>query len=146
MTGSPFFRLVLLLAGLVLLAIPAWRLTGRAAPAPQQPPARGTDTPVRQSVQLRFTSPLPPETIVVQALGKTVTTLRGPDGPWSVEIPLELPAEGIDLVVNATWPGQSPSNALRIQARVGDSDRLDTTLWGTPDIEDVVTVSGGGQP
>lgn len=146
MTGSPFFRLLLLAVGLVLLALPAWRLTGRPAPAPAQPEPVGGNRPVSQSVQIQFTSPLPPETIVVEALGRTVATLKGPDGPWSVKIPLVVPIEGIDLVVRATWTGPAPSNALRMQARVGTSERLDTTLWGTPNIEDVVTLSGAGAP
>lgn len=146
MTGSPLFRLLLLLAGLFVLAIPAWKLTGRTNPVPQEPVAPGPQAQARQSIHLQFTSPLPPDSIIVEALGHQVATLAGPDGPWSVELPLELPAEGIDLVVRATWPGTAPANALRIQARTDGHDRLDTTLWGEPNLEDVVTLPGGEIP
>lgn len=146
MTGSPLFRLLLLLAGLFVLAIPAWKLTGRTSPVPAEPAAPGPQVPSTQPVHLQFTSPLPPDSIIVEALGHQVASLAGPDGPWSVEIPLELPAEGLDLVVRATWSGTAPANALRVQARTGAHDLMDTTLWGDPNLEDVVTLPGGETP
>lgn len=146
MTGSPLFRLLLLLAGLVVLAIPAWKLTGRTSPVPAAPAAPEPQVPSPQPVHLQFTSPRPPDSIFVEALGHQVASLAGPDGPWSVEIPLELPAEGLDLVVRATWSGTAPANALRVQARTGAHDLMDTTLWGDPNLEDVVTLPGGESP
>jgi hypothetical protein len=53
----------------------------------------------------------------------------------------------LDLVIKATWPAHAGhTNALRIQATRGPEPLTDTTLWGDPDLADVVTLPGPTTP
>jgi len=151
MTGSPLLRLALVFAGLVLLAIPAWRLTGRETAEEKAVTVVEKKPAAAQLIQLVFASPQTPSEIVVTAHGKTVATLNFPEGPWWVEVPLSLPPEGLDLIIQATWPEKTwpdatNNNALRVQARAGLETIADTTLWGDSPIEDVVTLTGSPTP
>lgn len=146
MTGSPLLRLALVLAGLALLAIPALRLAGREpAPAPAVE-VHATKTGISRTIRLTFTSPLPPAEIIVSALGAEVAKLQPATASAAADVTVDLPPEGIDLVIKATWPEGAKTNALRVQAEVNTDSLADATLWGDPNVEDVVTLSGAPHP
>lgn len=145
MTGSPLLRILLVFAGLALIAIPAWRLTSREAPAP---PVAVEKTPgARQELTFTFSSPILPSEISVHANNTPVVSLQPETSPASATVLLPLPPEGLDLVIKATWPAHAGhTNALRIQATRGPEPLTDTTLWGDPDLADVVTLPGPPTP
>jgi len=145
MTGSPLLRILLVFAGLALIAIPAWRLTSREAPAL---PVAVEKTPVaRQELTLTFSSPILPSEISVHANNTPVVSLQPETSPASATVLLPLPPEGLDLVIRATWPAHAGhTNALRIQATRGPEPLTDTTLWGDPDLADVVTLPAPPTP
>jgi len=145
MTGSPLLRLLLVFAALALIAIPAWRLTGREAPAPA---VAGDKLPVVvHELALTFSSPILPSGISVRASNTVVATLTPETSPASATVSLPIPPEGLDLVVSATWPATAgQTNALRIQASLDSESLADTTLWGDPDVEDVITVTAPSKP
>ncbi|MFZ4683143.1 MAG: hypothetical protein ACOYMS_11615 [Terrimicrobiaceae bacterium] len=147
MTGSPLLRLFAVVAGLALLAIPAWRLTGRETSAVVQPPVAETTPDSAATVELTFTSPIPPAGITVEADGSKIANCNPRTSSTTVRVPLQLPTEGVDLVVKTTWPDSSTGpNALRVQVTVEGKSLADTTLWGSPDVEDVVTLPGASKP
>jgi hypothetical protein len=144
MTGSPLLRLLLVLAGLALLAVPAWRLTARQAPATMPVHAAEKQQPAVAEIELTFTSPIPPSLITVDADGLTIVKSRPESDVTSLRKPVRLPPGGVDLVIKATWPESAnpaaKANALRVQATLDGTTLADTTLWGDPDVEDVVTL------
>jgi len=147
MTGSPLLRLLLVLAGLGLLAIPAWQLTGRETPAAIAPPALEKNPGSVAEVQLTFTSPIPPSRITVEAEGSKLVTCDPLTSVTTANAPLRRSIDGNDLVVKASWPDSSPKdNALRVQVAVDGKSLSDTTLWGSPGIEDVITLPGAPAP
>lgn len=139
MTGSPLLRLALVLGILAVLLIPAVRLTGR-----EKEPQGDAPTPVAldagaKNVKLTFLSPITPASIKVEVDGKTVAELKAPS--METEVSLPFPKQGVDLVISAEWPQGSTENALRVQASTGAESLADTTLWGDPEVNDVVTLS-----
>ena len=147
MTGSPLLRLLLVLAGLGLLAIPAWHLTGRETPAAIAPPALENKPGSVAEVQLTFTSPIPPSRITVEAEGSKLVTCDPQTSVTTAKAPLQRAIDGNDLVVKASWPDASPKdNALRVQVAVDGNPLSDTTLWGSPNVEDVITLPGAPAP
>ena len=144
MSGSPLLRLALVLAGLALLAIPAWRLTARNVPPVPSRPATGISDLPQETLHLVFTAVSPPEEIRVQFSGTTLATLHPKVLPASAVLPLHIPPTGIDLVISAAWSGTNiapaHSHALRIQATLGSQPLTDTTLSGDSPIEDVITL------
>jgi len=151
MTGSPLLRFALVLAALALLAIPAWRLTGREAPpmASAQPGPAKAANPV-EPTEIIFTAATPPTQIEVQLLGKTILTLKptAADFPagYSASAPISLARAESDLVFRASWSGTQAMNALRVQIGSEMDTRVDTTLWGTPQVEDAIIVPGRPAP
>jgi len=149
MTGSPLLRLIFVLAGLLLLAIPAWRLATRTQPLqPDSIPASSPASPTADPIALTFTAAPGPEEIQVQISGSNVATVRSVHWPATVTLPITLPAEGIDLVISATWAQttEAPVHALRIQATRNARSLADATFWGTDSVMDVVTLNAPPQP
>ena len=142
MTGSPLLRLALVLGILAALLVPAVRLTGREKDeqkAAQAPVAAEVET---KNVKLVFLSPISPTSIKVAADGKTVAELKTP--VMEAEVSLPFPRQGVDLVISAEWPPGGAENALRVQASTGAEPLADTTLWGDPGVNDVVTQALAG--
>lgn len=149
MTGSPLLRLVFVLVGLLLLALPAWRLANRTQPSRAASiPASPPKNPASQPIALTFSAAPAPEEIQVEISGSNVVTLRPLQWPATVTLPLALPAEGIDLVISATWAQttEAPVHALRIQATRDAQPLADTTFWGGASVADVMTLTAPAQP
>jgi hypothetical protein len=145
MTGSPLFRLFAVLILLGLLGATVWTHTGsRAAPQPAAPAVRPSHT--TQHITLTFTSVTPPDIIRVESLGSPVASLAEPTNSAETSIDIEIPREGIDLVIQATWIGDQPINALRVQAEGNGQSLADVTLWGDKEIRDVVMLTGDATP
>jgi hypothetical protein len=139
MTGSPLLRLALVLGILAALLVPAVRLTGREKEPQRAAPTAAVSNAATKNVKLIFRSPITPASIKVEADGKTVAELKAP--VMEAEMPLPFPKQGVDLVISAQWPHGSTENALRVQASAGAEPLADTTLWGDPEVNDVVTLS-----
>lgn len=139
MTGSPLLRLALVLGILAALLVPAVRLTGREKEDQRAVPRPAASDAETKNVKLAFLSPIPPESIKVEVDGKSVAELKAP--VMEAEVSLPFPKQGVDLVISADWPQGSTENALRVQASTGSEPLADTTLWGDPEVNDVVTLS-----
>lgn len=140
---------MIVLIGLLVLAIPAWRLASRTQPSHADSiPVSHSPTSSADPITLTFTAAPGPEEIQVQILGSHVATVRSDHWPATVTLPIALPSEGIDLVVSATWPQttEAPIHALRIQATLNDRPLADATLWGATAVTDVVTLNAPPRP
>ena len=142
MTGSPLLRLALVLGILALLAVPAWRLTGREAPPPAPAPVTASTPSATDTTEVAFTAATAPEQLDLDVLGKTIYTVKPNPGDYSsgfvISAQIPLPAAETDLVIRAKWSGTQAMNALRLQVGSEQDYRMDTTLWGEPQIEDVI--------
>ncbi len=147
MTGSPLLRLALVLAGIVLLAIPALRLTSRATPERSAVSPTEKNTASVREVRFTFLSPTPPAEITVEAHGAQVAKLRPDATLATADVALTLPTAGIDLIIRANWTGDPEKiNPLRVQASLDGNPLTDTTLWGDSRMEDVITLPGSHNP
>lgn len=142
MTGSPLLRALLLLAALLVLALPIRRVTQtEAASAPAQTPAREAVETAHATLQklpvvLSFTRMA--EAVELRHLGKTVWLKERPSLRETVELHLPFPAEGIELAVTVRWPGEELS-ALRLQLMTPDGTELDRSAWGAATLETVLS-------
>ena len=90
------------------------------------------------TVHLTVTSTSVPFSFEISYLGKTVWKGESSESSTSKSLTIPFPPEGIDLVVQASWP-EPKETALRIEATSGDSAPITQTLWGTDHVNDVVT-------
>lgn len=139
MRPSPLFLLVLVTVGLGLIAVPLVRLTGASAasrPGPAAAPDPTATAPrIPTWLRLRFTHP--PERVSLRQDGRELAEVAMPtDNPIVASLTLSLPPEGIELLVEATWPAGTPTTALGVELEPDGYDSRATTLW-----TDTATVS-----
>lgn len=147
MTGSPLLRLIIVWVGLILIALVGWHLAGRNHSPPH--PSLPSSPPLSPDrIDFTFTSTQEPTEIQIEASGSKVATLHPNHGLATASLPLVLPAEGLDLVISATWPQttEASTRALRVQATRNAQLLADTTLWGDSSIRDVVTLAAPSRP
>lgn len=141
MTGNPILRLLLLIVALGSLGLAIGQLTApRSLATPEEPVVPIASDQI--SVVMIFDSPLTPSSVRISTSGKLLIDVVPKSG--SLEVPFTLPASrrGMDLVVEAKWPSSSAGavNALRVRLNRDDLPLQDVTLWGEPDVADVVTL------
>ncbi len=135
MRGSPLVRAGLIVVALLLLLAPLRSLTS-ARSTPSLAPA--ASSPDASTVSLTITSTSYPFQFEISHLGKTIWKGENNTSTSSKTLALNFPPEGIDLVVAASW-AQRQETAVRLQVARGDGAPLSKTLWGTEQVNDVVT-------
>jgi hypothetical protein len=135
MRGSPLFRTaVVLLALLLLLPLlrgltnPRSSATGLATPTP------AALTPVR----LTITSTSFPFRFAISQLGKIIWQGESGGSTSEKKLALPFPRDGIDLLVEASWP-EKKEGAVRLEVAPNDRQPIARTLWGTGGVDDVLT-------
>jgi hypothetical protein len=76
----------------------------------------------------------------ISALGKVIWEGESTTSSSSKILMMQFPSEGVDLVVEASWPGKKET-AIRIEAARGENAPIARTLWGTERVSDVVTLA-----
>lgn len=135
MKGSPLLRTGLVLSALLLLLPLLFALTNR----PNESPALAAAAqPQTVSLRLTITSTNVPFHFAVSHLGKIIWS--GESGALSNSKTIELlfPKEGIDLLVEASWP-QKTLGAVRLEVTPPAGAPLSQTLWGNGGVNDVLT-------
>ncbi|MGH8092119.1 MAG: hypothetical protein ACREIF_01430 [Chthoniobacterales bacterium] len=136
MKGSPLFRTALVLLALLLLVLPLRSLTNARTQATTAPPSPAAAAiPVR----LTITSTTFPFRFQISHLGKTIWKGESTTSSSSKSVTMRFPSEGVDLVVEASWP-EKKETAIRVEAVRGESAPIARTLWGTGEVNDVVTL------
>lgn len=135
MRGSPLFRTAFVILAMLLLILPLRSLTNaRARPVPISV-SSGAPSP---AVRLTITSTTVPFRFQISHLGKTIWEGESTASSSSKSVTMPFPTQGVDLVVQASWP-EKKETAIRVEAAAGDSAPITRTLWGTEQVNDVVT-------
>ena len=141
MHGSPITRTVVVVIVLLLMGIPLMRMTGKTA--------AGQGTGVRQvapeqrsisTVHLGVTFVPRAARFEVDYLGKTIWKSDVMSESATMEVPMIVPKEGVDLEYKVEWPaGTTGQTAARLSVAVGNAEATEKTLWGTGNVDDVLT-------
>ncbi len=127
-------------AGLVLLALFALILPLRSLTSMRTAPTHPTRTAAapRSHVHLTITSTSIPFRFTVSHLGKVIWEGECNESSRSKDLDLAFPREGIDLLVEATWPMEKLT-AVRLEVTRDDGAPIAQSLWGTARVNDVMT-------
>ena len=127
-------------AGLVLLALFALILPLRSLTSRRTAPARSTELAAAQRSRghLTITSTSIPFRFVISHLGKVIWEGECNENSRSKDLDLAFPREGIDLLVEATWPMEKLT-AVRLEVTRDAGEPIAQTLWGTARVDDVMT-------
>ncbi|MDD5261514.1 MAG: hypothetical protein PHD76_06650 [Methylacidiphilales bacterium] len=140
MRGSPLIRTCVVLALLLLAALPLWRLTrSHGAPVATVAPEIAANEPAKKlSVHLKFVHA--PRSFRLLYLGKTLwnPSVNGAES-FKTELGIPFPKEGIDLELKAQWPEGTPETAVRLDVQTPEGASLHKTVWGKGAIDEILT-------
>ena len=133
MRGSPLLR-----AGLVVLALLALLWPLRSLTNHNLVPARAPQTPTVVPVQVAITSTISPFRFSISHLGKVIWQGESAGRSSAREVAIRFPPEGIDLLVDASWPEKKEA-AVRVDVTLPHGAPISQTLWGNGGVDDVLT-------
>lgn len=129
MRGSPPLQLALLLLSFIALAIPLVQLTSaRAARSADHSALAVITKAVPVTVRLRYAHQ--PLTLSLTLDGKPLlpdASLKS--SPIDATTEVEIPKDGVDLQVKATWPTGTPDTALTLEVEPDGLDAQTQTRW-----------------
>jgi len=126
MRGSPLVRALVVLLGLLALLLPLRTLTSHQR---VQQPITDTQAPAAKKLHLELTSTTAPFQYEVSFLGKVIWHGEANANSAAIDVDLDFPPEGIDLVLDASWPETKPA-AVRLQVTLPDGMPIAKTVWG----------------
>ena len=136
MRGSPLLRVLLVVIALLAVLWPLRSLTTHRAESPSRP-TQSAPAP-DSNVHLVLTSTSFPFTFEVSHLGKTIWKGEATESNVAKDVKMAFPHEGIDLLVDAKWQGNK-QGAVKLDVTVDDSETMTKTLWGTGNVNGVLT-------
>jgi len=147
MTGNPLLRFAILALALCGMGFLIAGLTKRPPSEPlvstEVIPKDDPSGAEAQELVIRFDSPAVPSALIIESEGAEIAQVNASTFGEPLHVPLHIPAEGLDLVVRASWNDESSkSHALRIRINLPTDSEIDTTLWGNASIADVITIPG----
>jgi hypothetical protein len=145
MRGTPTVHLALLLALFIVLAVPLIRLTGGEAQVRTAPViVSATEVPMRLSIRC---SHAPSKLSVKHGSRDLLNEVSPTDARYETDCALPLPAEGIELSVDATWPPGTQNTALTITLEPAEHDALNQTVWADRDtLSEIIVFHWRAQP
>src|SRR5437879_2464114 len=137
MKGSPLLRALLVVIALLAVLWPLRSLTSHHAKGPPSSPR----TPaIESNVHLVLTSTTFPFTFEISHLGKTIWKGEASESSVARDVQLIFPREGIDLLIDAKWQREKQT-AVKIDLTPEGGDTITKTLWGTTEVNEVLTFS-----
>lgn len=129
MRGFPPIQLAVLVIAFAALAIPLSHLTGDPQTEPPAPaPAKKTETAVHALLRLRYAHP--PAQLSLKLGGKElITTIQ--ESPIEVDATLSDIKDGIEVLLNATWPENTPDTAITLEVEPDGLETLRETRWSS---------------
>jgi hypothetical protein len=131
MRGSPPLHLVIFGIVFAALAVPMAQLTFSRAPAVTMGRAAEVAT-TRTYIRFRFAHA--PLSASVKLDGRELVAAKfAPPSSSTVEFQsdLSIPKEGLELVVNVTWPEGTPETAFAVELEPDGLDAQSQTRWST---------------
>jgi hypothetical protein len=138
MRGSPLLRVLLVVIALLAVLWPLRSLTTHRTGRPPAPPQTAT---AQSNVRLVLTSTTVPFTFEISHLGKTIWKGEATESSVARDVQVTFPPEGIDLLIDVKWQGQKQT-AVKVDVTLEGGDTITKTLWGTTQVNDVLTFAG----
>lgn len=135
MRGSPLLRAAIVIAALLLLLIPIRRLTVARSEAE---PAAAPVVVAKKPVRLAITATAAPFRFEVSHLGRVIWRGESAASRADAEVPLVVPAEGVDLALKAEWAAGQTA-AVRLAVSVDGDAPVERTVWGDGSVDEVLT-------
>jgi hypothetical protein len=140
MHGSPLLRTIIVIIALLAAAVPLWRMTHETAAASVLPVVGSQGAEAQSKVHLAVAFAQKPASFEIDYLGKPVWR----EDPASAvtaekELSMNYPKEGVDLEYKVQWPPGTQMTAARLSVAVNDAEPVEKTLWGSGQVDDVLT-------
>jgi Tfp pilus assembly protein PilV len=126
MRGSPLVRALVVLVGLLALLLPLRTLTSHQT---VRQPSTDTQIAAAKKLHLVLTSTSAPFRYEVSFAGKVIWHGDSTTNSAESDVDLDFPAEGIDLVLDASWSETKPT-AVRLQVTPPDGVPIAKMVWG----------------
>ena len=137
MRGSPLLHALLAFVAIALLGWPVHRLTRAASVVATPIPTNAAAALAKVPVELQFTTP--PKSARIRHLGKVVWSADAPGASGDAELSLPWPKEGVDLIVEITWPDDAPLAAARVVLTDPAGEEQTRSVWGRGATSEVLT-------
>ncbi|MBE2283629.1 MAG: hypothetical protein IAE77_09265 [Prosthecobacter sp.] len=128
MRGFPPIQLALLIIAFIVLAIPLSHLTGNAQDKPLAKAGTKEEKHVKALVRLRYAHK--PATLSLKIGDQSLVTAAD-ESPIEVDANLIEPKIGIDVLLAATWPENTPDTALTVEIEPDGLDTQSQTRWSS---------------
>lgn len=146
MRGFPLVNGIVILCCLVAFAVPLATLTGdRTGGAQNQvAPAAEAATAIPTRFQLKFAHR--PSRARLSHLGREIWSTEAFAGnETSARVSLEIPTEGIDVLLEVEWPEGTPLTAVQLDLEPDGLETRSAVAWGSPRLEAVLTFVWEGE-
>ena len=140
MRGSPIFRTCVVLALLLLAALPLRHLTrARSSDTPAVASA-AVESPTSKTVLVHLKFAHAPRSVQLLHLGKPVWNSPANGGVlFNTELAIPFPREGVDLELVVQWPEGTPETAVQFNLETPDGSSMGKTIWGRGRLDEVIT-------
>jgi hypothetical protein len=136
MRGSPMARAILTVIALLTLLFPLQSLTSHQSAATLAPPEQVSTG--KKKIHLELTSTTVPFKFQITNTGEIIWSGESTSTTIAADTELKFPPEGIDLVLDVSWP-QERETAVRLALTPEGSDTTVKTVWGTMRASEVLT-------
>ena len=140
MRGFPPLHLFLLTVIFLVIGIPLYRLTSQERTRSSPPVEASTEiSKIKTYLRLKFAHR---PTAMTARSGET-DLLKGVDYSNSTmepETTIEIPHDGIDILLHARWPEGTPNTAVTLELEPEGLDSKSETRWtsGAPELNEVL--------
>jgi hypothetical protein len=139
MHGSPLLRTIAVTLLLLLMGIPMWRMTHEQAAASVVPTV-AAPAQTQSIVHLAVAFAAKPSRFTISYLGQPIwDSSNVSDLTAQKDVAMIYPKEGVDLEYSVTWPPGTQICAARLSVAANDAEPVEKTLWGSGQIDDVLT-------
>jgi len=144
MRGNPILRLILVTLALIGMGGVVFYLTSARYNDDEDDVRPPVLAAAAEEFVIELDSPLAPDSVRIESTGTLLADLTSDTFAKPVRVKIAASAAGHDLVIRADWHADAPrANALRVRVSRSGAIISDTTLWGDPQVADVITIPGG---
>jgi len=131
MRGAPPLHLVILAVAFVLFAIPLAQLTfarNKTVMIEREAPM-SVSTGTKTLLRIRFAHV--PKSLSLKMGDRELIPSASLISPLDVRVEMVIPSEGMDLMLDVTWPEGTPETAVTIDLEPDGLDTKSQTRWST---------------
>jgi len=137
MRGSPPIQIFLLVLAFIVLAIPLSHLTGNAQARTVAKTEKKEEQAVKSILRLRYAHK--PATLSLKIGDKELVNAVA-ESPIEVDVTLKALKDGVDVLLAATWPENTPDTAISVEVEPDGLDSHSETRWSSGgSLDEVIT-------